>query len=524
MILATMTDRGVHSISGRPLNPDTIRNSDRSERVYVIGPKQWAQWGLERFREGVDCVYGPTRQQFEGARLSMRDGYVHFAGGNVWDLPDTPKAASDEIYRLQDVMRDNGLAWTNTAAGAAGSILRKLWTSTEQLRPRWRAIAHDAIHPGPMVVLRGGAPWAVQLDRRAAYLRALREPIPVWSTYRYAGYWPIAKLLASDGFIRATVYVPPCDGALPPLPMMFRGVTIWPTGLIRGAWPIPLLRRAVELGAEVVTVEDACVCKVAPELGPVADRIDAISDKPLRRMMYTRAYGLCAARGGWEATPRYIAGMRRWAYHDCRRPMLTPNHPPWYRPDVAAYVVMRNTIAMLDLMDRIGDGRIIAAHVDAIWTDRPDAEGCADEYEPNGWALKSAGRCMFYAVGTYQHGDTRKAQGRPSTVPWEQVIRETSARIWRATMETRQWNDIVTGASGFHPGDFNAYSNPLTVEITGPYSMEGQYPHMGDRGAWSMAGWYNFPAGADDLGIAPAGVNVTTRNGARQGSSPGGDS
>ena len=115
---------------------------------------------------------------------------------------------------------------------------------------------------GRVEVFRTGLAPGASFDINSAYPFAMTKPLPT----EFLGErkrWPNS----AEGIVCATVTVPEC--LYPVLPYrpkdgLWRDVTMFPTGRIKGAWAAPELRRAMECGATVERVHWFHHYKLAP--------------------------------------------------------------------------------------------------------------------------------------------------------------------------------------------------------------------------------------------------------------------
>ena len=442
---------------GLRVNGDRWRTLPRDARwarrvVYLVGPAPWLEIGRRYLDPSglADLLRGPRI----GKPSSMTwttdgGGMAQLVEGDAWGLPANPLDALDEIHRLADVLRhEEALAvrrWPDSAASLAGALARRcLGGKLRQLRPRWRGLARAGYHTAPQLALTGGGRDVIQVDRVAAYLSALWSPMPVpgsWATVQPGARWD--RLRKCDGFALAAVEVL-TRAALPPLPVRHLGGTAWPVGAIVGAWPLAWLRAAESSGEiNVRYVLDAQICRAEPWLADLGDRIAEIEDSKLRKLVYTRLYGVFAAARRWTARhpgAPLAAGAPSWAWRSTSPDPWAHTWPPTYRPDVAAHIAAHNAIAVLHAIRQVPIGAVHLAHVDALWVNRDEA---LRVYGAGGWAVKAgAAPLRVYGAGTYLHGRQARAQGQPDAhdpdvlaqLVADRVLRPMSgadaARIW----------------------------------------------------------------------------------------------
>ncbi len=448
---------------------------------------------LEGYMRDGDHAYrgrlgGSISVAYKSARSCLR-----LCPAATWGIKtDDPEVLGRELTNLEDEVEAEGMEWGRTVATLAGRILREKAPKMAQLRPRFRRLAHEAIHQGPMVATRGGAAHATALDRKQAFLHALRAPMPIPGTWVGARgpSWSVLENLS--GFVRATVVIPPhlYVGRLPPLPVRRRGVTIYPVGVVRGVWTIELLRDAIDHGScELHTVHEAAICRTAPIHARAADRIAAIDGKGLRKRLYTRYWGRMASLGGWEGVlelpdgkinPEDEAGWRRWRGSKLwwtwnGRGGTDHRCPPDYRPDHSAFVASHNHLAVNQLARQIGQDALVGAHVDCLWIAGPTPS------VPDGWAIKGAGPLRFYGTGTYAHAGKLAAQGVPGVLTPER-LREHGAQMQTGGGLVRNWRNGSSPTT-----DPMAESDPVfhAPADVAPLPEPSIY-----TGCWTKNGWF----------------------------------
>lgn len=411
---------GTVYVNHRPWH-DLPRTSEWAGRtVYIVGSAPWLAIGARYLDAQAehDILTAPWRGKPTGMCWTVEGGSATMCGGDAWALHQQPDDAAAELARLADVLRTEEALqpiarWHDSAAGLASALARRALPELRQLRPRWRALARASYHAGPQLALTGGSFSAVHLDRVAAYLGAMYSDLPVpgtWTAVQAGVSW--RKLRSYQGFALLSVRVA-SDAALPPLPVRWVGGTAWPVGSFVGAWSIPWVREAEDAGQlEVIAVLDAQVCSVSPWLVPLADTLASVEDSRLRKMLYTRAYGIFGAAGRWTArAPGRGVTARRDASWAWRHTLTDPwGHQmgPTARPDLAAYIAGHNARAMLRAVRAVPAHAVHLAHVDALWV---DSEHAGTVLAQGGWAVKGVGGLRVYGAGTYTHGTQARAQG-----------------------------------------------------------------------------------------------------------------
>ncbi len=346
----------------------------RSGIVYYVGSDVTDADLLRRMRPG-DIAHGPSPGVVSVIEVRTSSGSYTIARSGTWG-----EAGEDPAWwgRLQERWRAceaGGVEPQRTAAGTARRLLLATGRHSYGLRAQWRGLAHAAVHGGPAVVLSGGTHTGYQIDRVEAYAADMSGPLPVGG-YRVCDWAALQR--SGAGLVEATVDVPAIDG-LPPLPRESEAGIQYATGRIRGCWTAEHLRYAVrDYGVRVVAAHQCGIAEGEESyLSPVIDRLRRL-DKPVRKVLYTRLYGVLASRGGFVGSTEDKREMPSW--RDDRVSATGPGRP-CYAPDVAAAITGRNHVEVL----RASIGRsVVAAHVDALWCDGPP-EG------REGWKVKYQG-------------------------------------------------------------------------------------------------------------------------------------
>lgn len=477
---ATAGRPSVLYLDGDPCTAPPRGRAWRSVIAYHVGAMDHAT--LESWLEPGDNAYA--------SKAGLDRSYTYRSGGHTfrlvhadaWGLPGTVEGAGERLTHLRSAIADEGWKWGLTASTIAGRILTETAAPPGQLPPRWRAIAHDAIHQGPVAVIRGGGADVTAVDRSAAFLHGLRESVGLsWTS----GLKRWTNIRRGIGLVFATVRVASCD--LPPLPVRRGGGTLYPFGRFAGVWTIAQLAAAeVTSDVEVEEVHEAAVAvESAPYYVPCANRIQHIDDKILRKLAYTRFWGRLARLGGWEGTPERPAGTAdqwrgsslwwTWTGHGG----MSHKCPPDYRPDHAAAIAGQNSCAMLATVRTVPAGQLVAAHVDCLWIDGPVPTLAG------AWKVKGRGPFRAYAPGVYVHGDTLAASGR-SVPPTTAADVESWARTgpgggWAA--KSRDWLSDTCVES------ISASSLPIRLDDDEGrrlrYDLTGQ--------PWTARGWIYAP-------------------------------
>ena len=463
-----------------------------------------------------DCAFGPKPGQILGLHFGVGRGKMQVWSAEAWGVHERdPSKCFDALTSIRAQAASVGLSLKKSVAATAVQLYLDRFDGRDdrpalrQLPCRWRGISHAAMHGGPLAVLRGGAPYAIQLDVRQAYLDALYQDVPMlgadedgtsvggYSTFE-KGEWK--KIREFTGFVDATVRVTgraDDPTGLPPMPVHLSFGAAFPLGTFRGCWVIANVREAEERGeVEVLEVHQFTF---APQTRPLfAELANLFSTfpQPLQKRCYTRFWGKLGSRGGYVGVPsdepregEVPAGGLWWSYDgialDSKRAART------YRPDLAAFVTAHNHRRMFQTIARLKPGSLVSCHVDAVWTtDVVSATKlCAESPDGTigGWRQKRAGPIRAYGIGCYEHDGHLAASGYDSSIygklnrenfdRWQQEGRETHRRL---VLETREW-------TGDPARDADATSRPLLLETdTGRSPAEG--PSVYDP-LWTSGGW-----------------------------------
>lgn len=388
---------------------------------------------LTRRMRPLDVAFGPGPGEVSVVRVAIQGGWYFVVSSASWGV-DTALTVTQQHYQIEWVRRNLPPDLrARTAAGAARKVLTAhMPPDAYGLHPRWRRLAHAAVHGGPAVCVSGGGYDVVQIDIKAAYCTAmLAGPVPL--------YWgsvmnPRNVVDASDdgaAVIEATVRVPARDviGWIPPLPVTASdGGVVHPYGVVRGAWTVKQIREALAQGVQILDVHQAMVGIGETEwLVRAIESLDG-ADPVIRKYLYTRAYGVMASRGGWTAQTMDRGEMPTWT--DAALDLFTPTKNAAYRPDIAAIVTGMVQTELFRALNTLDPVQTVAVHVDAIWTS--DADGANRLVTGGGrwrWAEKSRGSIRYWHPGVYDvsgsgsseepRGSARGARVWAQAASWE---------------------------------------------------------------------------------------------------------
>ena len=469
-------DHGRASKAERDLHPGGL--------VYVVGRPRPSE--LERLVRPGDTATRTGRRlvglTLRGLRRrGVRARTTRVMLGSSWGLEaDTPEGGALELEELRGAVAEEGWTWAPTA----GSLGARLAPRAYQDPPAIRALAHHAIHPGPMRVYRASSPDALAVDLSSAYLRAMLEPVPrgPWTVARWSPRW--SRIRELDGLVYACVNVP--EGGYAPLPELRTDRrSRSPVGTFWGVWTIPTLRLAEELfWVSVRKVEQAALCTAVPLYASLVKRLELVQSKRLRKTIYTRLWSRWAMTGAWvghhlNAAPEdagpMLGSRLRWTWDGLEHPWA--RYRPAYRPSHSAYIASRTHQAMMRAARGMKPGSIVAEHVDCIWTE--DRYAAARLVESGAWKVKTSGPLRFYAPGCYEHGGKLGSQGYdrrkrgPLTLASLEAHVQSGARRWSGSWG-REWTG---GHPAFDPGACSTapdLGDPWLVADDDGGSLEGQ--------------------------------------------------
>jgi hypothetical protein len=416
----------------------------------ILGPND------QIFGVAPGAVTGIQIQTTDGTRI----GHYKLFNPSIWSIRDRDKKVPTLLdSALLNKYADFSLAGVpsinSSIASTAIACYTRRYDGREvdgvnyprltQLPPRWRSIAHASLHGGPIAVLRGGSPNAVEIDLKAAYLDALSQPLPVVTggvedNQSPSGYVTFPGLQWDDirlfhGFVEATVRV--SDSlriGLPPLPINTDTGIQYPVGVFRGSWCIDQLREAEEAcEVDVIRLHNYCIARQMQPFFAALSQDFARMPKSIGKQLYTRFWGKFAFKGGFNGIKSDVPvedaiPKNHFWWSDTRVTQTDVGAQPTYRPDIAAYVASYNHRAMTKALRMLRPESIIAVHVDAIWTD--DHEGAkrvvdtirgSTSIRAGSWTMKRTGSLRFWACGVYDHagklgysGFDRRIYGRPT--------------------------------------------------------------------------------------------------------------
>jgi hypothetical protein len=286
-ILATWTGDGLELEDGTCIGPDDRPVLPGPYVAYLIGSPLSA---LETIMQPGDVLKRGRNSEPTVARLRMkakrgRRSILTVCAPHAWDLdPRDTAIARRKLDTLVSELATVGQSWGGSAATVAGRLGRSVADGIGPrskggmgaLESRWRALAHAAVNPGPMVACVGSLSHAVSVDRKKAFLRALDTRAPIGTPVAIPRDTPWKRLRFMDGIIHADVQIERRAGIPPLVEGHDRGVSLLPTGLVRGTWTIALVRQACRLwGGRVVRIHEGMVWpSTAACHAPVRRRIE----------------------------------------------------------------------------------------------------------------------------------------------------------------------------------------------------------------------------------------------------------
>ncbi len=407
-------------------------------------------------------------------------------------MATTVSEAEDYLTQIEQDCVEAGYVMGRSATALARKVLRKTvprGCGVGQLRPQFRSVAHSAVAPGAMSVFRGHADYAVAVDRSQAYLCGLSVPVPIPGTWQpVTGLISDSVLLGCDGFVEATVFIDEDKVVnMPPLSVKRYGFRANPVGAIRGTWPIHVLRWAVKKGHSIVQVHCAAVCDTEPLLEQVRKDCEAIKTKRLRKLVYTRMWGMLSSLGGWRGT--VVEGEPHntvdWFWGGGDYLSHTLRHD--YRPDWSAFLVAENAMMLVDVCESLMRGSVCGTHIDCVWTTDTRAREIANRVDTrSSWHIKGRGELRMWGIGQYEHGGELGVQGmqRDETTTREDVESWLSTGVTAAGAAlSRDWL-----GSGYPHDTPDCVSRPLRA---GPGGVVGDWLNepTPDAPIWTPRGW-----------------------------------
>ena len=119
---------------------------------------------IEKYINGQDKAYRSSAKTSPSFTFYSDAGHFRVLPIDVWSNADNEADAIADLNHFRAAIDNEGMKWADTAASLAGRVCRE-YSDTKQLEPRWREMAHNAIHQGPMVCAMGGAAHVIAWDR-----------------------------------------------------------------------------------------------------------------------------------------------------------------------------------------------------------------------------------------------------------------------------------------------------------------------------------------------------------------------
>jgi hypothetical protein len=508
-----------------------VRTTEDIPRRAGMGGTVWYATAAVKFQDLIkvmgpdDSAFGPSPDTPIGASFTWdQDGKtktLKVMVSKVWGVSSKDPIDTRAQIELKMIeCAEQGIKPSMSAAGTALGQYMRFYDGrdgrpkTSQLPPRWRSLAHAAFHGGPISITKAHGRDVVHIDLNAAYLKAMRRPIPIfgkdpennqrtiggWRTWKGAKWSEIDALC---GFVEATVTVDPekfGEGDVPPLPVRHFGGSVHPVGTIRGAWPIGLVKDAVDAGE--VVVHEVHQFMFAPETASIFDEVATdFSSTPQGKILYTRFWGKWAANGGFtgsrseEPPDGSVHAYGLW-WESNAIDALSVEAPPTYRPDIAATIAGYNHQQVFQAIRRLKKGSILCVYVDEIWTtDIEGAEKFAVESREEGlWRRKIQGDLRLYGPGVYRHtssnpevkskvaaaGYSSELHGPLTPGSLEAWATSPQHRASRFTLNSRAW----TAPPNLDP---TATSRPVLMRAS-----EARRAHDGPdvhHDCWTSRGW-----------------------------------
>lgn len=527
---------GIWTLSGIPFTAkDFPRNMALDGNWYFFTPNTVLHESLREILDDRDSVFALDLGDILTMEIFIpnpqdedRPGSMLIVHPSLWGMKnykDKGLILNEAIFRQTNFMRAGVPSIKCGYAGTAMAWFRRDYPGktvngvdypTLTILPhRWREIAHEAFHGGPIACLRGGSPNAVEIDITGAFLHAMSLPIPLTheadASYQYIPSIKWKMIRTYFGFVEALVNVPVELGrGLPPLPVNEGDAVVYPTGIFRGVWSIDLLIYAEEhCGVKVLNTYDHAVLPrgyTYPVFQDLARRWFHIADKTVSKSLYTRFWGKWGNRGGYvgsiakpgSKTPEGCVPKSGFFWNNN---FIDQNDdaPVTYRPDIAATIAAYNHIAVQKAIRLLDPQSIISVHVDAIWTD--DIKGaekvcetlCSDptpwattDSAPGSWRVKHQGNLRFWGCGVYHHNGRfghSGFKGRPTVANLDRFMRADRQDI--GMVKARQWDNGISSANSvLAQSSAPNYKNLTTQRKVGGIPIT-------DESAWTRAGFFS---------------------------------
>lgn len=444
---------------------DAIEEPPRSN-IFLTGDHDLAELGRVLSQHSKVMGYGsPT----SGVTALV------VAGHTIRPVSEWGVTTEEEHRKVRQCL---GPMWSGGPASTAAAVFKSLCSDALCLPDRYREPARVAIYGGPALCVDSRPVQnAHMVDRVAAYLDALRYPVPIarrfsnTSNQRVMEHIVMRAIEGStriDGVVDMSVTVPR-DLPYGPLPERWNGRVRYPTGEVRGLWPISMvaetLRRWMPLGVRLGKAYSMQVSDTDYSLLPVFEYLSDIraSMPHVSKRIYTRLYGIMCD------SERYRASFRPTcvSWHCLNR--RARNRQPTCRPDIAATVAGRNHAATMVESSRDPD-RVLMMHVDAVMYRGPN-QGRAMEGPVGSWTLRGEGEACAIAPGMYRlDGDYRVAG-----------VERGKARKAFEVLAGRSSSGVLALRT-----DGRSIRNGREVAPTG----KGVSPGVSMGGTWTLGGWH----------------------------------
>lgn len=416
-------------------------------------------------------------------------GRCRLIPAQAWGISSRdPERCMIQLQMLQILCLENGLDWHATAAGLTGVILREAAPAMRALPPRFRGLSHAAIAAGPMEHVSGGGSTVAHIDRNKAFLHEFRQPQPVkWWLSSPRDATP-ARVLRHDGLshMEVEVFHDEATNDLPPVSVAVSGGRrSHPVGVFRGVFRIREIKEAVDRGEMVIRrVYWAAHCSTGRYMQPFVERVLSLP-KTLARLVYTRAWGKMCSRGAWLGRLAWkgnrgapLLGLR-WVID--ARPWWEPGAPPYYRPDIAAWITTGQHLRMVRAVRQTAPGSLVAVHVDAMWTRDHSAALRMLSPDIGGWKLECLGECRYYAQGVYSvlGGDGSHKLGACGYQGDTSLLTVEGLQLWAEGLTPGRRQRAFSGRPGVSMG---AHSSAPKLAPR----MAGRIPYASEAGPyWS---------------------------------------
>lgn len=426
-------------------------------------PSSAAVYHLERVMQRGDVAYS-SRPDKPGT-YCYRNGraVVTIRPATAWTDSEDGQAVANELEEIRNHAVAAALISETDELPSPGQLARGLLMRfTGRVKADepgvLRIMAREGIHQGPMVLTRASAPKARLWDRSQAFLWGLRVGVGTRWDVRFppaSGIDYVRRLIdkGAAGMVHAEMTAPE-EQAVPQLPCATPFGNIYGVGKIRNTWTFDQVSVALQSGYTLDYVHaTAHATRLEPIYAKMADFIEALPHKPLRKGIYRVAWGCLAGGGGIEGRTERApgatrqSGSRLWWIEK-------PSPDPWaeqgeegggvsclFRPSHAAAIAGDNHARIQRVLYDCG-GDVAQVLLDSV-----TLTGLSSGDSGPGWAVwkeEARGEFRGHATGNYRFidGETvvrERAMGKPVDISadrWFADLSKPRDRAWTGNPAT----------------------------------------------------------------------------------------